>query len=193
MVNFVAGKYYIFQYLSKNSLSLFVSMGFVFMQLSGLLIPAETHAFNTVSASATITTGNSQIIRDSRVTALKKYLENKNSPMSDYSQDFIYWADEYDLDWRLLPAIAGVESSFGKRIPVGSYNAYGWANGKYLFSSWENGIETVAKTLSQKYVSKGKNTVSEIAKWYCPPNPLWAVKVRFFMNQIDSFPLTFDY
>jgi hypothetical protein len=123
---------------------------------------------------------------DPRVTKLRSYLEKNKSPLTDYADEFVKYADKYEIDWRLLPAISGVESTFGKHIPLNSYNAYGWANGGYKFISWDNSIEHVTKSLREKYVDRGYDTLPEISRIYCPPNPLWWTKVKFFMEKIDQ-------
>ena len=97
-------------------------------------------------------------------------------------------ADKYGLDWRLIPAIAGVESSFGKKMPIHSYNAYGWANGKYRFNSWEESIDIVSKTLKEKYIDKGANDLYKIARIYAPPSKTCARNVEFFVKQMDPKP-----
>jgi len=130
---------------------------------------------------------------DHRVDKLKSFLERHNSPLSEYAETFIFYADLYQLDWRLVPAITGVESTFGKRIPFNSYNAYGWANGVYKFNSWEESIEIVSKTLREKYLDKGATNIYKIAKRYAPPSSTWANKVKYFMAKIDPFPVTFDF
>ena len=129
---------------------------------------------------------------DTRVETLENFLEKYDSPLAPYSQLFIQTADKYELDWRLIPAIAGVESTFGKRIPYKSFNAYGWANGEYRFSSWEESIEVVGQALRTKYEDKGAVSINQIARRYAPPSSTWASKVKFFMRKIDSYPLDFD-
>jgi hypothetical protein len=129
---------------------------------------------------------------DYRVNKLRIFFDKYNSPLSDYSYEFVYWADVYQIDWRLVPAISGVESTFGKRIPLNSYNAYGWSNGDYNFNSWEDSIEHVTKTLRIKYKDKGAVTLDEIAHRYCPPSSTWLYKVKYFMDKIDSTSLSFD-
>jgi hypothetical protein len=129
---------------------------------------------------------------DFRVEALESYLEAKKSPLAMYADEFVDYADKYGLDYRLVPAITGVESTFGKRIPVGSYNAYGWANGEYRFSSWEDSIGHVSMTLKTKYIDKGAVSIERIGKRYAPPSNTWSNKVRYFMGEIDTMPVTFD-
>lgn len=128
---------------------------------------------------------------DYRVNILRAYLAKNGSPLADYAENFVATADKYHLDWRLVPAISGVESTFGKRIPYNSYNAYGWANGDYKFASWEDSIEIVTKTLREKYLDKGAGSISQIARRYAPPSSSWAGKVRYFMRKIDSLPLAY--
>jgi len=129
---------------------------------------------------------------DYRVTNIRKFLIKYNSPLSDYAQDFVVYADIYGLDYRIIPAITGVESTFGKRIPVNSYNAYGWANGEYRFTSWEDSIEHVSMTLKTKYIERGAPTIAQIARRYAPPSSTWGSKVKFFMRKIDSLPVSYD-
>ncbi len=125
---------------------------------------------------------------DREAKILQKYLAQFNSPMQDHAQDFIDAAKKYDLDWKMLPAIAGVESTFGKHIP-GGYNAYGW--GVYgtqaiYFESWTDGIFTVAKGLREGYLNKGLTEPYAINKVYAA-SPHWGKNVTFFMNQIEKF------
>ncbi len=129
---------------------------------------------------------------DYRIYMLRKFLNKNNSPLTPYSADFIKLADYYGIDWRMVPAISGVESTFGKRIPQGSYNAYGWANGKYAFKSWPDSIDVVTKTLKTKYVDKGATSINKIARIYAPPSTTWGRNVKFFVGKISPLPLTFD-
>ena len=128
---------------------------------------------------------------DSREITLRKFLESHNSPLAPYAKHFIQMADVYNIDWRFVPAVAGVESTFGKRIPKNSYNAYGWVNGAHRFGSWENSIEVVSKTIREKYIDRGAVSLDKIARRYAPPSQTWALKVRYFMIKIEPFPVSF--
>jgi len=129
---------------------------------------------------------------DYRVQNLRRFLLKYNSPLAPYAEKFVMYADGNSLDYRLVPAIAGVESTFGKNIPDGSYNAYGWANGDYKFSSWEDSIAHVSKTLKNKYIDRGVDSIYEIAKVYAPPSTTWGNNVSFFIKKIDILPVDFD-
>lgn len=125
---------------------------------------------------------------DLRAVKLKAYLKSKKSPFADQAQNIIFLSDKYELpDWKIIPAITGVESSFGRHIPNNSFNAVGWVNGAYKFKSWPEAFEVVAKTLKEKYVNRGLNTIEKIAPVYAPPSKTWAVKVHFFMDEIEEY------
>jgi hypothetical protein len=146
----------------------------------------------TVAESSAQLVGRTKVESDYREEILRNYLEGHNSPLSEYSGVFISLADKYRLDWRLVPAITGVESTFGKRIPINSYNAYGWANGSYSFESWDESIEVVSKALRDNYIDRGAVSINDIARIYAPPSETWARNVKFFMNKIDPLPVSFS-
>jgi len=125
--------------------------------------------------------------KDCRIEKLRSFLESYNSPFSNKAVYLIEIADKYEIDWRLIPAISGIESTFGRQIPYNSYNAYGWANGTYRFNSWEESFEKVAKTLKEKYIDRGLDTPEKMGPVYAPPSKTWAGKVRYFMNKIENF------
>lgn len=174
--------------MSKIILSIIISIIFF------LSNPHLARADYSVAYGSSALNKEIRIVQESdyRVVTLKKYLEKHNSPLSEYAGEFVYSADKYDIDWRLVPAISGVESTFGKRIPYGSYNAYGWANGKYYFESWEESIDIVSKTLREKYMNRGAVTIDQIGRRYAPPSSTWSWKVKYFMDQIEPMPLSFD-
>jgi len=152
------------------------------------------HAQDFVAeASATLKSRDlNSVGYDYRVEKLTNFLEIYDSPLSEYSGYFVAYADLYGLDYRMVPAITGVESTFGKHIPAKSYNAYGWANGEYKFNSWPQSIKHVTKTLKTKYIDRGAKSVSSIAKRYAPPSSTWGSKVKYFMSKIDTLPSNFD-
>ncbi|MBI2026176.1 MAG: glucosaminidase domain-containing protein [Candidatus Levybacteria bacterium] len=129
----------------------------------------------------------------SRVRTLKAYLEAYGSPMAENAEDFVREAKRYDLDWRFVAAIAGLESSFGKAIPYNSYNAWGWGvygDNVIRFASWKEGIQTISQGLREKYMDKwGKTNVYEIGAVYAA-SPTWAVRVERFMVNIQAFALS---
>ena len=133
--------------------------------------------------------------KDQRVEILEKYLETHKSPMKKNAVDFVEAADKYELDWKLVAAIAGVESTFGKHTPGNelfgneSYNAWGWGvygDQALGLGSWKNGIYTVSRGLKEKYVDRGLKTPLEMNRIYAS-SQTWGERVNFFMNKIAEF------
>lgn len=160
-----------------------------------ILIPQKTYAKNLASASsATIKlTEFNKVGNDSRVKIVENYLKRYDSPMADNASDFIYYADKYDLDWRLVLAIAGVESTYGKQIPPFSYNGWGWGvygDNVIRFKSWKEGIQTVSQGLRERYMDKwGGKDIYQIGSIYAS-SPHWANSVNIHLAMIQRFILT---
>ena len=159
----------------------------VLIVLAALLVPQNVEAYQeaqTSSAKLSLNVENSPS-SDIRVRALRKVFEKYNSPLVDEASSYVALADKNGVDWKLLPAISGLESSFGKRLMPNSYNAYGWGGGYIYFDSWEQGIDTITKALSQKYYARGADTVWSIGPIYAE-SPTWAVRVNSFIQKIES-------
>ncbi len=133
--------------------------------------------------------------KDPHIEVLKAYLESQNSPMVENADDFINAANEYDLDWRLVAAISGLESGFGKHTPGHelffneSYNGWGW--GVYGtqalgFKSWKDGIYTVSRGLRENYINRGLTEPLAMNRKYAS-SPTWGVRVNIFMAQMAEF------
>lgn len=125
---------------------------------------------------------------DSRAEILRDYLAQKNSPLQYQAQDFVDAADKYNLDWRLVASISGVESTFGKFIP-GGFNAWGWGvygDQALGFQSWRDGIFTVSEGLRKGYFDKGLTDPYSINRIYAA-SPTWGSKVTYFLTDLEKF------
>lgn len=130
---------------------------------------------------------------DNKAQILSAYFAKHNSPLETSAQDFIDAANQYNLDWKLVAAISGVESTFGKHIP-GGYNGWGW--GVYgtqaiYFESWREAIFTISKGLRENYINKGYTEPYSMNRIYAA-SPFWGGKVTYFMNQIDKFAAEYE-
>src|SRR5690242_17848024 len=61
---------------------------------------------------------------DPRLLKLQKFFADTDAPARALSHVFLSEADQYDLDWRLLPSISFVESTGGKAAR--NNNMFGW-------------------------------------------------------------------
>src|SRR3989338_2080995 len=157
--------------------------------LAFLLITSVAYADKAEAANENDTTEQiaaRQLSREAQILA--SYLAKFNSPLQYHAQDFIDAAKTYELDWRLVPAIAGVESTFGKFIP-GGYNAWGWGvygSQAIYFKSWREGIFTVSAGLRKNYISRGLLDPYAMNKRYAASQH-WGGKVSFFIADIEKF------
>lgn len=133
--------------------------------------------------SATIEQENSE------TEIIRQFLEGYNSPLEPYAADLVAAAKRYDLDYRLLPAIAMQESGACKKVPEGSNNCWGWGiyGGKVLrFNNYPEAIETISKSLSTRYRARGLVTPHEVGQLYNPRNTNnWAENVTHFMTEMQ--------
>lgn len=116
-----------------------------------------------------------------RVVALENYLHKKNSYLADYAQLIVDLSDQYGVDYRLLVAISGVESSYCQ-VNFRPYNCWGY--GRFSWSSPEDGIRGYMAEMNKGYFSQGRRTVETIAQKYNPWPDNWTKKVYLHWNQI---------
>ncbi len=130
-----------------------------------------------------------------RAVILYNFLAKYNSPLKTYSRDFVEKADQYNLDYRLVAAISGVDSTFAQQLPYNSYNAWGWGiygDNMIYFKSYPEAIGTISKSLRENYIDKwGAKDVYQIGRFYAA-SPTWAQRVTYFMTKIEdeTLPLT---
>ncbi len=127
---------------------------------------------------------------DTRTQELQDLLERRHSPMASSSAAFIQIADKYNLDWKILPAIAGVESGFETNGNIHDFNAWGYMCGSSpcVFGSYPEGIERVAKTISSSRAYKEYRETGQtlaLAKPYNYADPEgWTAKIEYFRGKL---------
>ncbi len=124
---------------------------------------------------------------DLRAVQMHAVLLKYDSPMIGLENVLIETAEKYGLDWTLLAAIAGTESSFARRMPYECINPYGWGiygDNKLCFESLADSIEGVASGLSAKY---NISTLESIARTYNTVSTgSWISHTSFFMKKIKT-------
>ena len=84
-------------------------------------------------------------------SSINAYLTGKGSPMNAEGTNLMAVGRQFDVDPRLLVAIAGAETGFGRNVTSGANNAWNWRyNGSNSpFVSWLTGMTSVAKGLTK--------------------------------------------
>ena len=121
---------------------------------------------------------------DNRVQGVKKFLVHYNSPMADSAESFVSCAERHRINYKLLVAISGKESTFG-RYQRG-FNSFGWdIHRGRTFNSFSDAICTVAEGLSKSYDT---SSIRKIAYRYAPDfennTEKWIKDVEYFMSQL---------
>lgn len=128
-------------------------------------------------------------ISDARTEIIRQYLLRYKSPMAPYADYIVKMADEFNIDYKLITAIAQQESNLCKLAPSKTFNCWGWgihSEGTLGFSSYEEGIREVTMGLAQDYISLGLDTPEKIMSKYTPlSNGSWAKGVEEFLSQME--------
>lgn len=121
--------------------------------------------------------------------------KNRSSPMRGQGASLLRHGQKYDIDPRLMTAIAGQESSFGLHL-CADHNAWNWFWGgscsRSPFESYDRAIEVVSKYMRKSYLNKGYTSIALIQKKYCVDGcQHWISGVNFFFKelaQLDAQP-----
>jgi len=115
------------------------------------------------------------------VPRVRAFLDRYGSPMGPYAREVVAAGVRYGVDPRLIVAIAGTESTFGKFHR--GHNAWGWdaPNGLTRWPDWPTAIAEYARLFTSGYRS-GDPAV--IGPRYCPDCERWPFTTRLFFSMV---------
>jgi hypothetical protein len=119
--------------------------------------------------------------QDPRAEALRNFFGRADCPAAQYANVFLEAADDYHLDWRLLPSISFIESTGGKA--ASNNNLFGWDEGRAEFPTPTAGIHTVGYSLTHSRPYRAKSLDEKLALYN--PNAGYAKKVKSVMRSIS--------
>ncbi|WP_031499387.1 glucosaminidase domain-containing protein [Bryobacter aggregatus] len=108
-----------------------------------------------VASSPAPSSNEAALKTDPRQVRLERFFEEKQCPVKKLAQEFVSAADRHNLDWRLLPSLAFIESGGGKAYH--NNNIFGWNNGDHKFKSVRESIHTVAERLANSHHYRNKS------------------------------------
>ena len=125
---------------------------------------------------------------DPRIETIRQFFAKHKSPGTKYAKLFVQVADANNIDWRLLPTFAFLESG-GGRVHVRN-NIFGWDSGRARFKTIEAGIRHVGRALTLGPY-KGK-TPAQVIRVYNVHRKYHkkADKVMNVINEINNNNLT---
>ncbi len=121
-----------------------------------------------------------------------------DSPLIGHGDTFVDAGVAWNIDPRLIVAIAGAESTFGVNGSCATqhHNAWGWGGGWpdcWNFDTWDDGIWRVTQGLREVYLDQGRNTIHEIGLVYCGSGcEHWETNVKIFYAEQGGDPDTND-
>ncbi len=140
--------------------------------------------------------------RQAKAEKINTYFGNKNLPLEGHGMEMVMVAEKYNIDWRLIPSIAFIETTGGKfACPKTykvtgdiryTYNVFGWGSCSIKFESYNEAFEILGKNLSGNNPKtarhyKGKDTVG-ILESYNPRHVVsdYPEKIMRIMTSIDN-------
>ena len=118
---------------------------------------------------------------DPRQITLRNFFHRWECPAERYATTFIEAADDYNLDWRLLPSLSFVESTGGK--DARNNNLFGWDSGRAHFPNPIAAIHAVGYKLANSILYKDKSLDRLLATYN--PKLEYAQKVKSVMRRIS--------
>jgi hypothetical protein len=134
-----------------------------------------------ISPTQTPTQPSSDYRNDPRFSTLYKFFHKLECPAEKYAAVFLEAADNYALDWRLLPSLSFVETTGGKSAR--NNNFFGWDSGRAQFPSPAAAIHAVGYRLkySSLYINKKLDKLLAVYN----PNAEYGQKVKSVMRRIS--------
>lgn len=144
-------------------------------------LPNEENASALAEVAEVAGTPPEPPARDPRAEALEAYLKRQNTEFYLYADKIVELGDFYSVDYRIIVAIAGVESGYC-RVNFKPNNCWGYGN-----FTWENldiAIDEYYRKMHKYYFSRGRTTPESIAAIYNPTPDEYIRKLYIHLGKI---------
>jgi hypothetical protein len=149
--------------------------------VAGVLLFALTTADATVDTRPPIAAMLAKPLVDPRSAHLEVFFERYRCPSPLYVSDYLRIADEYDLDYRLLPAISIRETQCG--VHGKGNNWLGFHPDAVTFPTPLAGIEFVGHRIAEHPYYRGKTLYQKLFMYN--PYRTYPDEVQWLMRQIE--------
>lgn len=162
----------IFNHISRSALSFAIIVSVLALSAAPMTqAEAPDPADLLQLQSQLVVDGLTQVERAAKIDA---FYGQWNLPLKGQGLAMVQAADAYGLDWRLVASIGFIESTGGKFMIKGTYNAFGWGGGRIAFKSYDESISRITKHLAglddaTDHYYAGK-TLDQIIDTYNPPS-----------------------
>lgn len=118
----------------------------------------------------------------SRALKLKSFFKAHQCPEPYHAEEYVRDADQFSIDYRLLPAVSVRESTCGVYQRLNNF--WGWDSARTGFQSVTRGIHYILGELAWGRFYRGKSLDQKLHVYN--PNPQYVREVRELMREIDS-------
>lgn len=129
-----------------------------------------------------------QAERESKAAKIDAYYAKYDLPLAGHGMHMVLVAEENNLDWRLLPAIAMRESTGGK-FACGN-NPFGFGSCKIKYENFDEAIDTVAGHIGGNNVKTAKyyanKTLEKKLLAYNSVIPTYTAEIKSIMGKIEN-------
>jgi hypothetical protein len=122
------------------------------------------------------------ILSDPRIARLENFFKIYHCPTPHHTSEYLSAADDYGLDYRLLPAVSIRETQCGVAEKPQN-NLWGYHPGRQSFPSVKVGLDFLAHRLTQNPLYKGKTLQGKLFTYN--PRPAYPKEVERIMRQIE--------
>jgi len=133
-----------------------------------------------------------EVSSEIKVHKIEKFLlKYPFSPLIGYEHQIVECSEKYGLDYRLYVAIAGCESTFGKRYLRYTNNLTGIGSGKIKYKSISDNIDATYKLIAtKKYYWKYRKTkkIADLVYVYkgVPPWKQYIFTMEWIFDEINK-------
>jgi hypothetical protein len=152
------------------------------LRRGGLMLCAVGGLALCANSSATLPPRLPKPEADPRVLRLERFFERYRCPNPKHVTEYLLAADDYGLDYRLLPALSIRETHCG--IEETRNNRWGYHPGRVGFPSIETGIYYVARQLAENPTYRGKSLRDKLFTYN--PRPAYPREVQRIMLEIEQ-------
>lgn len=134
---------------------------------------------------------------DRRAFILDSYFAANDSPLTGTGRLFVDACDKFGApkDCVVVAAIARAETDLCKySTSAKNHNCWGFGGGgvhRIVFSTWQQAIDQVTKTLVNNYGIEAMNDPTRMEKVFCGSEPgctNWGNRVKYHMRLISEYP-----
>lgn len=122
------------------------------------------------------------LTHEQRVEGARAILSSPVRPLEPFAEMLVTVAEQYGIDYRLLPAISIWESGGGAQAC--GFNAWGYLSCAVTFASWEEGAAACAQLLVD--LGARENIDYALRQWVAGANNAWTERASSYVARVTA-------